>query len=136
MDVVVHEGESDNMSIPTCTNCRGPLPIDHAANLHPDGSRSCLGTCRPLYLFESGNPDWVVAHDEDDARALWCLHLGERPEDYVGDVWERLDDDTKSKFWLDPGTGKITDEGGVLTELTALEVVNRFGRGFVASVDF
>ena len=89
---------------------------------------------RQLYLFESGNPDWVIAYDEDDAHRLWCEHTGEKPEDYDND-WVKLADDSTAKYWLD-GNGKITDDSGTLTEMTALEAVKRFGRGYVASVDF
>ena len=133
-------------SLATCAVCRGPLPIDHAAYLWPDraaylwpdGSRTCLGTCRPLYLFKSGNPDWVVAHDEEDANRVWCGHVGEDSNEYEADEWERLADDYTAKYWLDPETGHVSDDGdgNELVELTALEVINRFGRGFVASVDF
>jgi hypothetical protein len=120
-----------------CVTCGADLPLEYAANFYPDGKRSCLGCTRRLYLFESGNPDWVVAFDIDDARRLWCEHMGEKPEDYVGeDDWTPLADDATAKYWLDRETGKLTDDDGVLTELTAAEVVERFGRGFVASVDF
>jgi hypothetical protein len=121
-----------------CARCRGPLPLDWAANLHPDGSRTCAGTCRPLYLFESGNPDWVVAHDVADAVRVWCEYMGEKVEFYLSetDDWEQKPDDSTAQYWLDRETGALTDEDGVLTEMTALEVVNRWGRGFVASVDF
>ena len=120
----------------TCAACRGPLPIDFAANLHPDGSRTCLGSCRPLYLFESGNPDWVVAHDEDEARALWCAHLGEKVEDYAGDVWEQVPADATRKFWIKDGKVSDPSEGATLETISARDVVQRFGRGFVASIDF
>jgi len=92
---------------------------------------------RKLYLFESGNPDWVVAYDVEDARNLYCAHLGEDVDDYDVHEWKQLADDKAALYWLDPETGTLTDEyDGVLTTLTAREVVERFGRGFVASVDF
>lgn len=114
--------------IEACSTCRGPLPIEHAANLHPDGARTCLGTCKPLYLFESGNPDWVVAHDEADARAAWCKALGEKPEDYADEDWERLPDDRTLKLWL--LDGKLTDD----TDRGGLEHVHRFGMQAEADV--
>lgn len=92
-----------------------------------------------LYLFESGNPDWVVARDEKDALAIWCEHVGEKSTDgYDPEDWERRPDDYTAKYWIDPDTGKISDDsdGNTLVELTAAEVVRRFGRGFIASVDF
>lgn len=126
-------------TVDACAVCRGPLPLDHAASLNAaTGERSCLGSCRPLYLFKSGNPDWVVAHDEDDANRVWCDHIGEDTNEYDADEWDRLADDYTAKYWLDPETGHVSDDGdgNELVELTALEVINRFGRGFVASVDF
>jgi hypothetical protein len=121
----------------TCVTCGADLPLNYAANLYPDGKRSCLGCERRLYLFKSGNPDSVVAFDEDDALRLWCEHIGEKPEDYADESdWRRMPDDETAKYWLDPDTGAITDDEGVLTELTAAEAVRRYGRGFLASVDF
>lgn len=130
------------MSIATCANCRGPLPLEYAANFNAlDGTRTCLGTCRPLYLFKNDNPDWVVAEDEVDAFRAWCEHMGENPADYDGDEqdWRQLSDDETATYWIAPdGTLSCPDDGdgAELTRLTALEVVQRFGRGFFASVDF
>ena len=94
---------------------------------------------RPLYLFESGNPDWCVAHDAADARDVWCEHVGEDPQHYDAEDWERRPDDYTAKYWIS-ADGKITspdnEDGGQLIELTAAEVVKRFPRGFLASVDF
>ena len=122
----------------TCARCRGPLPIDFAAYIGPDGTRTCLGTCRPLYLFENSNPDWVVAHDADDALDVWCKHVGETRDGYDPEDWEQRPDDHTAKYWIDPDTGGISDDGdgNTLVELSALEVVGRWGRGFIASVDF
>lgn len=94
---------------------------------------------RPLYLFESGNPDWCVAHDEADALAAWCDHTGETAEGYDPGDWERKPDDYTAKYWI-AADGTITtpdnEDGGELVELTAAEVCKRFPRGFLASVDF
>ncbi len=96
-------------------------------------------TERRLYLFESGNPDWCVAYDEADALAAWCEHVGETPADYDAGDWEKKPDDYTAKYWID-SDGHITspdnEDGGELVELTAAEVVQRFPRGFLASVDF
>lgn len=96
---------------------------------------------RRLYLFENGNPDWVVAYDEADANRVYCEHLGEDPATYdPGDDndWERKADDSTAKYWIGPD-GQLcepSEPGAELTEIRAVEVVQRFGRGFCASVDF
>lgn len=92
-----------------------------------------------FYLYKSLEPAWVVARDEDDALEVWCEHIGEAPGDYAADEWERQPDEATASYWLTPD-GAITspdnDDDGEPVELRADEVVRRFGRGFIASVNF
>ena len=102
---------------------------------------------RPVFMFENGNPDWVIAYDEADAIKLWCEQTGENLETYEEDYggegdWGKLRDDKVCVFWLDED-GDLTDDSGTRTELTAAEACKRFGRRsketghpFFASSDF
>jgi hypothetical protein len=84
---------------------------------------------RPLFLFENGCPEWVIAHDEEDAVRVYLVATG---EDSQPDDWERLDP-LASKVWYLSEKGELTDTGGTPTRMTNLAACDHFGHGFYAS---
>lgn len=110
-----------------CENCRGPLPIDYAANLHPDGTRTCLGACRPLHVFRNDVIDWVIAFDTADANAVLVEHACDSADDPIDIEWRQLPDDSELS---------IRDDFGELVTKTCAEWVASKGRCFLASTEF
>lgn len=63
-----------------------------------------------LHVFR-GEVDWVVAHDVEDAWAVFAGYMGESSiesakEEYPQD-WEQLDDDKMLYVWFDSPTGGV-----------------------------
>lgn len=82
-----------------------------------------------LHVYFDGM-DWIVAENEDDARALWLDYTGEKPEDYIdGELYfEELSDDKKLRVYDEDRSASI--------EQTCREWADQYGRGFLCSTEY
>jgi hypothetical protein len=90
---------------------------------------------KPLHMFQSGCPEWVIAYDKDDAHAVYEAHVGSVPDDSPEDTWEQLPDEATSTFWLDAAgdLAEIEGDGARPVEMTNAAAIAKFGHGFYAT---
>ena len=91
-----------------------------------------------LRMYFNDN-DWVIAESPEEATKLYIAHCGDPGirDDEWG--WVELPLDKVQKLWVTsdgtisaPGEG----DGAVLVSMTVAEEIEKFGRGYVGSLDF
>lgn len=89
-----------------------------------------------LRVFTLGGEEWVIAKDEHDARIVWALHFGEKPESAVDQEWEALDPLEAITMAVDE-LGAICPVDDLHTSLTmpAAAWALKEGRGHLGSTD-
>lgn len=110
---------------------------------------------RSLFMFSADDEEWVIAHDAEDARDVYCAQIGSAPElgphdpgandcgTHASD-WERLDDEKSLTLREEceeshrPGRAcKVPEckEGVVRRTMTAAEWAKTMGRGYWGSAN-
>jgi len=84
---------------------------------------------RPLALW-SNDCDTVIAHDREDAIAIWAEHIGENPEYYDPEDWIMRSPDERFELTHPDEPEKESEY-----ELPSY-FVQKYGRGYLASTDF